>query len=474
GGRVYGYDNISIMTNECDQDGKSKRSHVERSINQKEAMIVRRIFQLYGSGIGLTTLSKTLNHDHVSPPGRGRHGWAPSAIREIVHRELYRGISIWNQTQSVQIGGTKKQRQRPDSEWLRIEVPHLRIVSDEEWQKVQDRVKECAAIYRRASDGTLQNGPCGDVLKSEYLLSGLAKCGMCGKSIVGITTKRKGHIYKKYGCACYQKRGAMICRNNLQIEQGEMDRAVLASFKKALDSQLIEEAVQLAVAQIENDQTTHRSKRGILEQELSEMDRRIERLTEAIAATGGSEMIYGKLRVEEHRRKAIRDQMSTLTEIAKASSLDSAPFVRDLRARINDLNGLLMRQVSEARRILKTALDGSLTFEPVDVGGKAGYRFYGTGSYGSLLAYSYASNDGRNGCPPPNHTTPNSLITFPPGSSILILPYCVRSRQILSPPVRSVGILIVILWVSLHSTLGEPLGWRRGNFSGDAVGESIS
>jgi DNA invertase Pin-like site-specific DNA recombinase len=401
GGRVYGYDNISVMTNECDQDAQPKRSHVERRINPKEAVVVRRIFQLYGSGTGLTTLAKTLNQEHVLPPGRGRHGWAPSAIREMLHRELYRGISIWNQTQSVQIGGTKKQRQRPESEWLRTEVPHLRIVFDEEWQKVQDRLKECATIYRRANDGTLRNGPCGGVLKSQYVLSGLAKCGICGKSIVGITTRRKGHVYKKYGCACYQKRGAVICRNNLQIGQSEMDRAVLASLRNALEPQLFEEAVQLAIAQIENDKTTQPGKREFLNQELSEIDKRIERLAEAIAATGGSETIYEKLRVEEGRRTAIRDQLSTLTEIRRATSLDSSRLVLDLRARINDLRGLLTRQVSEARSILKTVLNGSLTLQPIEVGGKAGYRFYGTGSYGSLMTYSCASNDGRNGCPPP-------------------------------------------------------------------------
>lgn len=48
-----------------------------------------------------------------------------------------------------------------------------------------------------------------------------------------------------------------------------------------------------------------------------------------------------------------------------------------------------MRQVSEARNILKAVLNDSLIFQPVEIGGQAGYRFYGTGSYGSLVAYSH-------------------------------------------------------------------------------------
>lgn len=397
GGRVYGYDNIAVMTNDFDPDGKPKRSHVKRRINENESVNVRQIFRLYASGIGLTTLAKTLNRNHIPPPRGGRHGWAPSAIREILHRELYRGVSIWNQTQSVQIGGTKKQRQRPASEWLRIEVPSDRIISDQEWQRVQDRITESATIYRRAHDGTLKNGPYGRVLNSQYLLSGLAKCGMCGKSIIGITRKRKGYTYKTYGCACYQKRGSTICQNNLQIGQQEMDSAVLKSFQNALDPQLLEESVQLAVSQIENGETTLPNEREILAQELSDIDKRIGHLAEAIAATGGLETIYGKLQVEENRKKAIQNQLVNITEMAKVRSLGSARLIQDLRTRIYDLRGLLARQVHEARTVLKTTLNGSLTLQPIELGGKAGYRFYGTGSYGSLLAYSQPSNNGGGG-----------------------------------------------------------------------------
>ena len=67
GGKVYGYDNVSVMIDDLGPDGKAKRSHVERRINQDEAMIVRRIFQMYGAGMGMATMAKTLNQDHVSP-----------------------------------------------------------------------------------------------------------------------------------------------------------------------------------------------------------------------------------------------------------------------------------------------------------------------------------------------------------------------------------------------------------------------
>ena len=46
GGRVFGYRN-HVVYNGVDRDGNPLRSHVEREINDAEAAVVRRIFELY-------------------------------------------------------------------------------------------------------------------------------------------------------------------------------------------------------------------------------------------------------------------------------------------------------------------------------------------------------------------------------------------------------------------------------------------
>jgi len=46
---------------EPDQDGRRKRLYVRRELNQEQAAVVRRIFRLYASGLGLTKIAKTLN-----------------------------------------------------------------------------------------------------------------------------------------------------------------------------------------------------------------------------------------------------------------------------------------------------------------------------------------------------------------------------------------------------------------------------
>ena len=122
GGKVYGYDNLEVLSAETSADGRRKRLYVVRRINQDQAAVIRRIFESYASGLGLTRIAKTLNAHHVPSPRNDSKGWAPTAIREMLYRPLYRGELVWNRSQRVSRGGTKKQRQRPQAEWLRLEA----------------------------------------------------------------------------------------------------------------------------------------------------------------------------------------------------------------------------------------------------------------------------------------------------------------------------------------------------------------
>lgn len=73
GGRCFGYDNVPIV------DAAGVRSHVEHRINETEAAIVRRIFELAAAGHGMPTIAKTLNAEGAPAPLRGRDRLEPDA-----------------------------------------------------------------------------------------------------------------------------------------------------------------------------------------------------------------------------------------------------------------------------------------------------------------------------------------------------------------------------------------------------------
>jgi site-specific DNA recombinase len=101
GGRCYGYDAVSIG------EGSSKRLIV----NEAEAAVVRRIFEMSAKGVALKKIAATLNAEKLSPPRprRGRRAsWCPTAIREMLRRELYVGRVIWNRSKFVKAPGTNR------------------------------------------------------------------------------------------------------------------------------------------------------------------------------------------------------------------------------------------------------------------------------------------------------------------------------------------------------------------------------
>ena len=70
GGNSYGYDVVRRVAD----DGTPQRG--DRTINETEASIVRRIFNEYASGKSPRAIAKDLNSEHIAGPS-GK-GWGPS------------------------------------------------------------------------------------------------------------------------------------------------------------------------------------------------------------------------------------------------------------------------------------------------------------------------------------------------------------------------------------------------------------
>ena len=285
GGRVFGYDNVEVLS-EPDAQGRKVRQRVDRRINEREAAIVRRIFELCAGGTGYTRIAKTLNAERVPcpRPQRGRPaGWAPSSINEILHRPLYRGEIVWNQTRKRDRWGQHRQHTRPDAEWLRVPAPELRIVPEQLWQAAHVRLTRIRAQLQAASGGRL--GIRQRDVDSRYLLPGFARCGVCGGGIGVISRSHGAKRAHFYGCIANHKRGATVCANALELRMEGVDRAVLGTLADDVLSPRIVDAVVAGVLDaLRPDRVDDAHTAAAAE--LVIVDREIARITEAIA-TGG-------------------------------------------------------------------------------------------------------------------------------------------------------------------------------------------
>ena len=184
GGRVFGYDNV-----------RTDAGPVVRVINAAEAAVVRRIFELCADGYGQSRIAKRLNEEGAVSPrsqqGRPR-AWAPSSVHEVLARPLYRGRVVWNRTRKRDQWGQHRQHARPEEEWLEVDAPELRLVSESLWRLVQGRREERRARYFQATGGKRFGRPPRDV-DSKYLLPGFARCARCGGGMCVRSRSHGGH-----------------------------------------------------------------------------------------------------------------------------------------------------------------------------------------------------------------------------------------------------------------------------------------
>ncbi len=390
GNCVYGYDNVPVG---------EPRQHVIRRINDQAKEVVLRIFKDFASGLGIKRIAMGLNGEAVPPPRGGRHGWAPATVREILHRDLYAGVVYWNRTQTIQRGGTKKQRKRTEAEWLKLDAPELRIVPPDLWERVQARHAHNCTVWLRDQKGHLQSRPSGRDLRSQYLLSGLAQCAICGGSLVGMSRVQRTRYRKVfYVCIYAHKRGPTVCQNNLRLPQETLDSAILHALSDVLDERVLEAAVERALQELRKGHAALPDRRTAILRELSLIESRLTHLVEAIATGDKSEALFATLRSEEARKKVLQTQLTELDDLSMIVSLDAKRVARDLRERVSDVRGLLGRHVTQARQMLRKVLDGKIVCEPFEENGVRGYRYRATGSYGRLFASGLAGvNQGGGG-----------------------------------------------------------------------------
>jgi site-specific DNA recombinase len=375
GGKTFGYRNV-----------RNGEGYVHRVVHEGESATVRRIFEDYARGLGIVRIAKRLNADGVPPP-RAR-GWAPSAIREILRRELYRGVVVWNRSQKTMRGGTKGQRRRDASEWLRREVPELAIVSTDLAARVDERLATAATTFRRRAGGRLTGGAVqAPGYASPYVLTNFARCAACGGPL-GTITRSHGTGSKRwrarfYGCTTRDRRGPSTCSNATLLRHEILDAAFLDAIRGRLDDSIIRDAVARAVALRRKRQGPARDRGAALEGELQGVEQRIARLVDAITAGGPVEELVDRLKAERARRAALIEEQKAVN--VRGIEQRPAELVARLMARAAELRGLMGVHVGRTRQLLAAMLTGPVPMVSVVENGRRGYRFKGRLRLGGLL-----------------------------------------------------------------------------------------
>jgi DNA invertase Pin-like site-specific DNA recombinase len=360
GGRTFGYRTLR---------GSGPHGDCQPVICDSEAILVRRIFELYRDGYSLKGIAGILNAENVPPPrashpNRKTRGWVHTTIRSMLHNETYIGIRSYNEREFRKVPGTnrRRSRRRDKDEWIRGQDATLRIVPQDLWDQVHDRLDRVRANYTRDGDGSAKGRaiPGGS---AKYLFSGLLRCGVCGERMV----ISGGSGVRRYRCIEHMNRGT--CKNALSVPEDVLRTRLLQELRHTLARPAGIAYARKCIAERLGE--LDRQRRKTLEERrkvLAETKRQIACLVRFItdglatekekAASIRAELTALEI-AERDAARAVRDaERETVEPVPLPSQDEMLSLVFDLEAR---LSADTERGREELRRLFK---DGQITLLP--------------------------------------------------------------------------------------------------------------
>ncbi len=211
-----------------DPDNLTKKRSKAVAVVPEEALLVRKIFELYATGRGLKNIANELNHSSYKT--QTGNTFSTTAIKEILHNPFYNGKVRYNRYENW----SNKRRRGKSNEPIVADGKHEAIIHDALWEKVQFLLQKKSFTPSRIFDG-------------EFLLSGLIRCPKCGAAMVASRTRSKsktGEIVNRlyYSCGAFRSKGSSVCSAN-SIRKQEAEEEVMNRLARVLSKDRILKAI---------------------------------------------------------------------------------------------------------------------------------------------------------------------------------------------------------------------------------------
>jgi site-specific DNA recombinase len=261
----------------------------------------------------------------------------------MLHNDRYCGTVIWNRTKKVRDPGTGRrvQRIRPRSEWTVVDAPHLRIVTDEIWGAVKNRLACVTATFSNEQAA----GLCSRSYSARYLFSGFMKCGLCGSNIV-LISGRGGVGWAKYGCPLHQNRG--VCSNSVVMRRDRLEAELLSGLKReVIREDLAAFALDEFKRQLQGRLNDTRSHLSAMRTKREKLKTEIANLARVIANGHQSTALLQELGKRETELENISDELL----VADGQGLDARfqEIETFVQKRLRDIRSLLDADVPRAK-----------------------------------------------------------------------------------------------------------------------------
>ena len=294
-------------------------------VNEVEAETVREIFEMYLLGYSYQKMADALNAKGC----RTKLGkpFDKNSFRDLLKQTKYIGTYTWNRRKSKSRNGKSNNHlDKPVDEQVIIPNGCPRIIDDETFQKVQEKMAEKS------------NGRADSKSRKNYMLGGLKilKCKQCGGYLVGKTSKSHGNTYTTYSCP-NKKRKECTCK---EVSTTYLDKFVAGVVTNSLlNSTNIDEVNELLKGGVETVE------RKILRARLQSVDKKIANISRNLE-NEVSDTLMTKLKSLEIEKGNIEKELEATKVACKLVTKENLKKIRTkLFKMLQESNSLEVKQL---------------------------------------------------------------------------------------------------------------------------------
>ena len=314
----FGYKRVKVS------DGVKERPTLE--IDPAAAPVVKELFQSSLSGNGLMEICKALNDRGVT--NRGKR-WYKGGLHYLLNNEAYTGTAVW--------GRTSKGEKAQDP--VRVEGAWPALVSREMFDAVQEAMRNRAPKVQRPAR-----------VGSRFLLSGLLKCGVCGRPYSGQGAKSGQFAY--YICGTLFREGAGMCSARYLNAPRVEDFVVEKIRERILTEETIVELVTLVAEEIDAMAGELSGRLDVIDAELGDVQSRLQRLYEALETSDLTLEVLSprifSLRHREEQLEAAREDAAGQLEQRRVE----LPTTEEIKEYVADFREFLQEGTFPERKAL--------------------------------------------------------------------------------------------------------------------------
>jgi len=280
------------------REGANGRQEIDYSRIVPEpaaAGVIRLLFQTANEmNWGMARLAKFLNS----------HPDVPAALKPLraenvgywLGSPLYRGDYVWGRVSTGVIDDRRICQANPESEHLIVEDYCEAIVPKDLWEAVQVKRKLRSRQYsakKRAAKKSPGNLPVARGLVLKYPLTGLVRCGHCGRSMIPASSREyqsvRGDRRRYVGYVCPAAVGG-TCENKTRVPEDWLRKVVVAKVldylqlgEECTSAEMLEQLIALIEREIQRVERERPSRAPALQAEFKELGRQIQGWAKSLA-----------------------------------------------------------------------------------------------------------------------------------------------------------------------------------------------